>query len=243
MRHYLFCCVLVLTVLCAARGAQAQTADEIVARNIEAKGGAEKLKAVTSMKMTGEMTMQGKTLPLTIYSKRPNLNRQEMVVGDFRVVNAFDGTTAWTVSPMTKMEPQALPPAAAEIMKASADFDNALIDYKDKGHSVEFMGTEKLGAAEVYHLKLTMKSGQVQHYYIDTKSGLEIRMAQEAEGRPGGEKQRLETELSEYREINGIMLPHSVKQMIGNNVIGQMRIQKVEFNALSDDSIFRMPKK
>lgn len=243
MRRSISAAGLVVGLLCAA-AAQGQTADEIVARNLEAKGGAGKLKAVESMKMTGRMTMQGKTLPLTIYSKRPNLNRQEMMVGNLRVVNAFDGTNAWTISPMTRMEPQALPPAASEIMKTSSEFDNALVDYKAKGHAVELVGTEKSGEAEVYHLKLTMKNGRVQHYYLDTKTGLEVRMAQEADEKgPGGPKQMLETLVSDYRPVDGIMMPHLVRQTVGTTVIGEMQIDKVEFNSIKDDSIFRMPAK
>lgn len=242
MRRCSFRAVLVSAILMAAAAAGAQTAEEIVARNLEAKGGAEKLKAINSMKMTGRMTMQGKTLPLVIYSKRPNLNRQEMTVGNFRVVNAFDGTTAWTVSPMTKMQPQALPPQAAEVMKASSEFDNALVDYKSKGHTVELVGTEKSGDTQVYHLKLTMKGGRVQHYYIDTKTGLEVRMAQEADAKgPGGPKGMLETIVSDYRPVDGIMMPHLVRQTVGTAVIGEMQIDKVEFNTIADDSIFRMP--
>ena len=60
--------------------------------------------------------------------------------------------------------------AAADLMKNAADFDGALINYKSKGTVIELVGKEKLGDKDVYHLKLTMKGGQVQHYFLDAES-------------------------------------------------------------------------
>jgi outer membrane lipoprotein-sorting protein len=235
--------VFVVAVICAAAAAHAQTVDEIVAKNLQAKGGAEKWKSVNSVKMTGKVTLQGMELPLTVYAKRPNYNRQEIMLQDKQLVQAFDGTTAWYINPMMGSDvAQETPAAQAEMMKNGADFDGALLDYKSKGHTIEFVGKEKLAASEVYHLKLTMKNGHVTHYYLDATSGIELKTTAEVDIGTGM-KQPLETELSNYQQINGIMIPHSVKQSIGGKPIAQMTIDKVEFNAPVDDSLFRMPKK
>lgn len=236
------CALLLLAGLATAAAAHAQTADEIVAKNLAAKGGLEKWKAVTSLKMTGTMAIQGKELPLTIYSKRPNLMRHEMSLQEFRVVQAFDGTTAWAVNPMMgAATPQKLPAEAADMIRTSAEFDGALVDYKAKGYTAEVVGSEALGGTPVHHLKLTMKSGQVQHYYLDAKTGLEVRVTQEVD-MGAGKKQVLATEMSNYRPVSGLMMPHSVKQLLDGQVIGEMTIAKVELNTVTDDSIFQMPK-
>jgi outer membrane lipoprotein-sorting protein len=233
----------VLVALSAAAAAHAQTVDEIVAKNLQAKGGAEKWKAVNSVKMTGKITLQGMDLPLTVYAKRPNYNRQEIVLQDKQLVQAFDGTTAWQINPMMGSDaPQELPGPTAEMMKNSADFDGALIDYKQKGHTVEFVGKEKIDATEVYHLKVTMKNGHVQHYYLDAKSGIELKTQADVDLGTGA-KQPLETEMSNYQQVNGIMIPHTVKQLINGKPVVQMTIDKVEFNVPVDDALFRMPKK
>ena len=169
--------VFVVAVICAAAAAHAQTVDEIVAKNLQAKGGAEKWKSVNSVKMTGKVSLQGINLevPLTVYAKRPNYNRQEIVLKDKQLVQAFDGTTAWYINPIMGSDvAQETPAAQAEMMKNGADFDGALINYKSKGHTIEFVGKEKLAASEVYHLKLTMKNGHVTHYYLDATSGIEL---------------------------------------------------------------------
>src|SRR5688572_21532346 len=135
--------VLVVAVICAAAAAHAQTVDEIVAKNLQAKGGAEKWKSVDSVKMTGKVTLQGMELPLTVYAKRPNYNRQEIMLQDKQLVQAFDGTTAWYINPMMGSDvAQETPAAQAEMMKNGADFDGALINYKSKGHTIEFVGKE-----------------------------------------------------------------------------------------------------
>lgn len=233
----------ILVVLSAAAAAHAQTVDEIVAKNLQAKGGAEKWKAVNTVKMTGKITMQGMDLPLTVYAKRPNYNRQEIVLQDKQLVQAFDGTTAWLLNPMMGSEvPQELPGPAAEMMRNSADFDGALIDYKSKGHTVELVGKEKMDATEVYHLKVTMKNGHIQHYYLDAGSGIELKTTADVDLGTGS-KQPLETEMSNYQPVNGIMIPHTVKQMLNGKPVVQMTIDKVEFNSAIDDALFKMPKK
>lgn len=225
-----------------ASAAHAQTVDEIVAKNLQAKGGAEKWQSVDSVKMTGRIAVQGQELPLTMYAKRPNKNRQEISLPDGRIVQAFDGTTAWVINPMMGSDaPQVVPGGVADMMKNSADFDGALINYKSKGHTLELVGKEKLAEKDVYHLKITMKGGQVQHYFLDAESGLELKTSAEVDMGMGGTKQTLDTEMSNYKAEGGIMLPHTVKQFVNGKPTVEMSVTAVEFNAPVDDAMFKMP--
>ena len=233
----------VVIVFSAAAAAHAQTVDEIIAKNLEAKGGAEKWKSVSSVKTTGRISIQGgMELPLTIYAKRPNYMRQEMVMQDKQLVQAFDGTTGWLINPMTGSDaPRPLPGNAAELMKTGSDFDGSLINYKEKGTTIDFVGKEKTEGAEVYHLKVTMKNGHVQHYFLDTNSGIELKTSADVD-MGTGQTQTIETEMSNYQQVDGIMVPHTVKQLVNGKPVVQMTIEKVEFNAQIDDALFRMPK-
>ncbi len=233
-----------LSLLAVAAAAHAQTVDEIVAKNLQAKGGAEKWQSVKTVKMTGKIAAQGQEMPLTVYAKRPNLNRQEISLPDGKVVQAFDGTTAWVINPMMGSDvPQVVPGGAADLMKNAADFDGALINYKSKGTVIELVGKEKLGDKDVYHLKLTMKGGQVQHYFLDAESGLEVKTSAEIETGMGPGKQTLDTEMSNYKQVGGVMLPHTVRQFMNGNKMAEVSVIGVEFNSPVDDSIFSMPKK
>ena len=80
------------------------TVDDIIAKNLQAKGGAAKWQSMKSVKMTGKMTAQGTEMPLTVYAMRPNFNRQEITMPAGKAIQAFDGTTAWVVNPMLGIE-------------------------------------------------------------------------------------------------------------------------------------------
>jgi outer membrane lipoprotein-sorting protein len=227
-----------LAVVCPV--AQAQTADEIIAKNLQAKGGAEKWRAISSVKMTGKLTAQGRDVPMTVYSKRPNLMRQDITTSVGTAVQAFDGVTPWMIPPGAEMAREVTGPQA-EAARAGSDFDGPLLDYAIKGHKVELVGKEKVGTADAYHLKLTKKDGSVEHYFMDAESGLEIRRS--AETTTAGMKQALESELSNYKSVDGMMVPHTIKQSVNGAPVMEMTLEKVEFNTPMDNALFRMPKK
>jgi len=229
--------VAVLLVAALAAPAAAQTVDEVVAKNIAAKGGLERIHAVQSMRQTGKLTLQGMETTLVIVGKRPNLIRQEMIVGGQTNVNAFDGTTAWQMMPVMGMTaPVVVTGPMANSIKEQSDFDGPLIDYKTKGYKLELVGTETMGDRKVYHLKLTNSTQQVQQIYIDTETNLERKMVSDSPFGP------LEQELSDFRDVEGVKVPFSVRTVA--NGVEQMKIvvQKVEINPQIDDALFKMPK-
>jgi outer membrane lipoprotein-sorting protein len=230
-----------LALVLSAGAAHAQTADEIVARNVKAKGGLDKLKSVSSVKMVGKMTSQGNTLSLTVWSRRPNLFRREIDVQGQKMVQVSDGSKVWILNPMMGADPQELSSAQADVMLADADFDGVLTNYKERGTAIELVGTEQLGGKEVYHLKVTPRGGQLQHYYIDTATGLEVKVARRVE--QGGMTMNVETELSNYQDVDGLMVPFTTRQLLNGTPAAEVTIEKVEFNAPMEDSLFKMPAK
>lgn len=237
-----------LTTVAAAGHAQTPaaaavpTVDALIAKNLQAKGGEAKLKSVQSMKMSGKVSIQGMEVPMTIVARRPNLMRQEMQIQDKRIVSAFDGEKAWVINPFMGSEtPQELTGPQADMTKDQADFDGALIDYKAKGHTIELVGTEEVGGAKTHKLKVTKKGGQIQYFYLDVDSGIELKTSTQIE--QGGNTVTVETELSDYRSVDGIMLPHALKTSINGQPTGSIVVDKIELNAQTDPSQFRMPAK
>ena len=231
-------CLMVALALATVSGAQ--TVDEIVAKNLKAKGGAEKWKSISSVKMTGTFSAQGMEGPMSLYAKRPNLSRQEITMNGRKLVQAFDGTTPWMILPDSEAARE-MPEAQGESVRTNADFDGPLMDYAAKGHQIELVGKEKVGGTEVYHLKLTKKGGSVEHYYLDTESGIEVKRTVDVDA--GGMKQTVETELSNFKSVDGIMIPHTMKQSVNGTPVAQMNVEKIEFNAPIEDALFRMPAK
>ena len=228
-----------ITLLVGAPVATAQTVDEIIAKNIQAKGGIEKLKSTNSVRMTGTATIQGTQVPVTTVSKRPNMMRNEIEMAGQKMVQGFDGTSMWMAMP--GMPAQEVPPGPqTEILKRNSTFDPVFLDYKEKGHKIEFKGKEADGGKDVYHLVVTMKEGPVAHYYIDAATGLETKTVMEIDD--PALKGQLETRMADYRDVEGRMVPFSMTQVVNGQTVAEMKFEKVEFNIPVDDALFKMAK-
>jgi hypothetical protein len=129
----------------------------------------------------------------------------------------------------------------AQTTREQAEFDSPLLDYKAKGSTVELVGTENIGDTKVYHLKLTTKSGMVQHYFLDAATGLEKQTAVTIE--QGPQLVKVVTDLSDYRDVDGINVPFIVKQTVNGTPASTLTVAKVEFNTPIDETLFKMPKK
>jgi outer membrane lipoprotein-sorting protein len=225
-------------VCCPIASAFAQTADELVARNVQAKGGMEKLRAVQTVKQTGRVNIQGMEAKQTVYAKRPNLLRQELDMNGQLVVMAFDGRTPWMINPMLGAAgPIAMSGSPAEMIRDQSSFDGPLIDYRERGYTLEVAGVETVGGRKAHHLKLTDRNKQVQHVYLDAETGLEAKLVSQNEI-----GQTFEQEMSDYRDVEGIKIPFSIRTLANGIQQGQIVVDKVEFNVKIDDAIFRMPK-
>ena len=222
--------------------ASAQTVDELLARNIEAKGGLKKLKAVQTMRATGKMVMgQGLEAPFIMMNKRPKNTRLEFTFQGMTGVQAYDGKTAWMSMPfMGKKDPEAMASDEAKVFEEQADFDGPLVDYKEKGNTVELAGEEQVEGAEAFKLKVTLKNGDVRHIYLDAETYLEIKV--EAKRTIRGTEVEGESYMADYKEVDGMMMAHSIETGAkGSPQRQKIVIEKVELNPGIPDSLFKMP--
>ena len=140
-----------------------ETVDEIIAKNIEAKGGKAVMDAAKTMRMTGTMAMGGgMEAPFTVETKRPMKMRLEFVFQGMTGIQAYDGEQGWTVMPfMGKMEPELMTGDDLKNAEEQADFDGPLVDYEKKGNTVESLGLEEVEGTEAIKLKVTLKNGDI----------------------------------------------------------------------------------
>ena len=228
-----------IALLLVSTVAQAQTVDEVIAKNIQAKGGAAALKATNSVRTTGKGTMQGAEVSITSSSKRPYYVRNEMEMAGQKIVQGFDGETLWLA--MGTMPPQALPPGPqTEVLKQTSQIDSPLLDYKDKGTLIELGEPATDAGRKLHHLIVKPKTGPTMEYYIDTETFLESKMVIAVED--SGQKMTMEMRFSDFKTVEGRTIPFTVTQVVNGNQVGQMKFDKVEFNVPLDDALFRMPK-
>lgn len=227
-------CVAALVSVSPMASSQAPSVDDLVARNTQAKGGAAALNGVQSVKQTASMSMQGMQATMTMLAKRPAMVRQEMNVGGQQIVTAFDGTTAWTISPMTGGAAQPMTGPEAAILKDQSPFDGPLMNYKARGSKVEFVGTETVAGKSMHHLRVTPTSGLVTEVYLDAATYLEARVVVSS---PMGE---MTQDLSDYRDVSGMKVPFAIQMLMGGAPVAEIRVQSVEFNTPIADALFKM---
>lgn len=219
----------------------AQTVDEIIAKHIAAQGGMAKLKAVQSIRMTGEVDAGGTQAAFSQFYKRPMKMRLDISLQGLTLTQAYDGQKGWQIVPFTgKKDPEPVSGDDLKQMQEQADLDGPLVDYKQKGITVELVGNGKTAGA--YHLKVTLKSGEVRELYVDAGTFLVTRAVLKNTVR--GNAVELESTIGDYRDVGGgLMFPFSIEQ---HPVGGQGPAQKITFttiepNAPVEDSIFTMP--
>lgn len=222
----------------------AQTADEIVARNLEAKGGAAKLKAIQSIRMTGKMLVgPGIEAPIVLELKRPRAMRMDISIQGMTITQAYDGKMGWMLNPMSgRTDPEPMPNEAMKLVEEQADMDGPFVDYKDKGNTIELLGKEKVEGADCYKLKVTLKSGDTRVYYIDAEHYLEVK--QESKTNVRGTDVESDTIVGDWKEVDGLMFPFSIDSgQPGGQMRQKMTVEKIEVNPTIDDARFTMPVK
>ena len=235
--------VIALTIVFLSPLVQAQTLDEIIKNNLEAKGGIEKINAFKTGKMTGKMMMQTFEMPYTMWFKKPNQVKMEMVFQGATMIMAYDGKIAWNISPFTgSTDAQEITGDQADQVKDSAEMmDEPFIDYEKKGYKIELMGKEDLEGTEVFKLRLTRKDGQVTDFFIDAENFIELKTSTTKKQKDGTEI-KIDTILGDYKPVAGVMMPYSLSFNF-NQMSMNITLDTVEPNVELAEDFFSMPPK
>jgi outer membrane lipoprotein-sorting protein len=220
------------------------TVDEIVAKNVEARGGAEKWKAVQSYRVSGKMALGGgMEAPFTMTKKRPEMMRLDFTFQGMTGTQAYDGAGGWMLMPfLGKKDPEPMAGDMLREAKDQADFDDQMWDYKAKGNKLELLGKADIEGTPAYTLKLTTKDGDDATVYVDAETFLTVRV--EAKRKVQGQEVEGESTVGNYQEFDGILFPTSIESKAKGAAGGQtITIEKVELNPTVADDTFRMPAK
>jgi hypothetical protein len=233
------CGLAALTAL-AASSAAAQSVDDIVARHIEARGGHERLKAIETIKITRTVATPFTDLKVVVYKKRPHLFRLEQApAGQPMVPRAIGPDAAWDAirGKVVVRQPQAF----AEARDLDGDFEGLLVNWKEKGHTVELEGRETLPGGEAYKLKVTTKSGAWGYLYLDAKTYLDRRHVNLTPNRQA----QVVVDFGGWREVGGVKFPFDITEERTSKAPVQTLVtytEKIEINVPIDDALFATPK-
>src|SRR6266567_7069548 len=209
MRQFL---ILLFAVLCCSVFASSQTADELISKNIQAKGGMDAIKAIKSVRMAGRLDAAGGfTGRVGQENMRPNLVRETFSLQGMTAVQAYDGSTGWQIQPFGgHKDPELMGENDLRDIVLDADFDGPLVDYKEKGNTIEFLGHDVVDGDDALRLKVTLKNGDIVYYYLDPDTFLEIRKEIQQTIR-GSIRERI-VDLGSYKPVGGVMYPFSIAQ-------------------------------
>jgi len=216
--------------------------EQVLDNYYRAIGGEDAWLEVKSMKMTGKMQMgPGMEAPFTVYSMRPDKQRLEFSFQGMTGVQAINGEEAWMLMPfMGKTEPEAMPDEMAKQMKDQLDIEGALVDWSKKGHQLEMLGIGQAQGTDAYKIKATLASGTEQIYYLDAEAFVPF-MMEDTRSFQGNEIET-ETIFSDFKEVDGLMLAHSIENRQKGQPGGQViTIETIEVDTDMADVEFAMP--
>ncbi|MBV9498678.1 MAG: outer membrane lipoprotein-sorting protein [Acidobacteriaceae bacterium] len=220
---------------------QAQTVDDIITKNIEARGGIEKLKTLKTVRQTGKFQIQSFQAGFLQENKRPHMVRQEVTIQGMSEVTAYDGKTGWRVSPFEgRKDPELLSEDDLKGIIEDSDIEGQLVDYKEKGYKAELVGHDPVEGTDCYKIKLTLQNGDIRYYYLDTDTYLELKV--ETQRMIRGAYQYRETLYGDYEQVDGIYFATALasKEKGDTNEV-KVTIDKVEVNVPLANSLFTVP--
>ena len=233
----------IFVLLALPATAAAQTADEIVAKSLAARGGVEKIKAVQAQRISGTISFgQDAEGPFVIELKRPLKLHMEVTLAGQKLVRVYNGKGAgWTVNPFA--EDHSPQPMAAEDMKNiddEADFDGPLVDYKAKGNQLELQGKDQVEGKEAFKIKMTKASGDSRIYFIDTTNYQVVKW----EGTTHLEDRDVlvQNHLRDYRDVNGLQFPFEIDSDSPDSPQQRkITIEKIELDPKIEEARFGKP--
>lgn len=245
----LFVLTIVLSVIFSFNSySQDLTLDEILENHFEVMNTKEFVK-VNSMYVEGKIVSQGMEMPFSQKVKRPEKIRLEVTVQGNQMVQAYNGEAGWMIAPWTGTdEPQDMGEDQIEQMKEQGEFEGKLWNWKEKVDTLELVGKEDMEGTEVYKLKMTeklkVKEGEteeeakqeIRYIYIDAENFVILKLQVKKNMR--GAEVEVESYQSNFKEVDGYILAHSIESKMGGQTVSQITIEKVEFDKEFEDSIF-----
>ena len=218
--------------LCVFASAHAITVDELVQKNLDARGGADKLRAITALHETGKYRLGGGLeAKIDSYQLGPDKLRFEFSLQGLTQVNAWDGAQGWQIAPFQgRKDPQKTTYDDNKSLIDGADIGGPLLDSQKKGIKLEYLGTEDIDGTNAYKLRATFKNGDSRVIYLDPDQYLEIRVVDHTIVR--GQEQVQTTDLGEYEKVDGVYFPFEQ---------GQIHIESAETNKPIDAAMFSFP--
>ena len=221
------------------------TVDQLVEKNLEAKGGAAALAAINTVRFEGRLLInQGQVeLKFGETKKRPGKARTDAVLQGMNLVQAYNGASGWKIFPIFgRKDPEKMSADESKSLIEETEIGGPLENWKAQGKTLTYLGTEDVEGTAAHKLKVVRKNGDTSYVYLDPDYFLEIRIIDQRTEQ--GARVEVETELGDYEKVNGVYFPFSIEAGSKGSTDKQKTIiEKGEANIPVDDAIFEFPAK
>jgi outer membrane lipoprotein-sorting protein len=237
----LFVMIMFFLTLCVSEGFSMSTGD-VLKKMVEAQGGKKVLANIKDSSFSGTMELipMSANGSISIYWRSPNKRRSDIEIMGMKIIQAYDGKTAWMDNPQAGGVQEMPEKFAKAIIRQSMGYDT-LFNAKKYGLTFTLKGKEKVNDTEYIVLEQAFSDGYKMAFYVDPETYLVYKTKGKTFGPTGAE---VESEIfpSDYKEVGGMMIPHALKIFQEGREFMKMTFDKVSFNSGVDDSFFKMPK-
>ena len=224
--------------------AQAQTADEIIAKHLEAMGG-EAWETVKTMKMECKVSAQaapGMEIPMTMTVVNNKSARVDVTVMGMTQSSCIDGDKGWANNPFAgQMEAEPLTADQVAEMKDMTNLSGSLYNYEGKGYTVEYLGKEDLEGMEVHKIKIVKGPNKTEYALIDSENWYQIKNITVVT--VDGKEETAETKYSNFKKDGALVFAYTIEQNSPTMGASVTTVTALKINELVDEKIFDMPAK
>lgn len=211
---HLLAAALLVSAACPA-SAQQFTAQGLIDKNLEARGGATALGSIKSIRFEGKIVFPG-DFELSYDEIRASggpggvQSRMEGSIQGLTYMQGYDGQSAWRVNPFQgRRDAEKMSADEVRAMADSSLIEGVLQSARGDGSSVTYLGREDFDGTPAYKLRVKQRDGDEFTYLLDPDTFLEIKVTETRRIR--GAQQTTETELGDYERIDGVYFPMSVE--------------------------------
>ena len=221
---------------------EARFVKSLIARNLEARGGASAWSDVESLRMAGEMDIgQDMVVPYVIEQKRPGKMCFEFEFDAQKATQCTDGKTGWKVTPFQgRPDPQPMTDIELQETADTTDPYGLLYDYRARGFAIDYQGEMLIADRSIHKLEVTLPLGAVRWLYIDAETALEVNL--ETTRNVAGQNMLVETLYTEWQDVDGLLIPaRQETKTEGDEISHFITVDSVTVNPIIDDDRFHIP--
>jgi hypothetical protein len=228
--------ILTLAAIATTSFSFAQTADEVIDKYYTAIGGKDKWLKLISTIETAEISMQGTTINVKTYREHNKALKLEISLQGQTGYQLLTNKEGWNYMPFGGQMLKAEPSTKEQVEKGQEGLDvqGDLLNYKEKGHAVEYLGKEDLDGTECYKLSVKTKKGSASNYYFDASNYYLIKVSSKME--VDGKEVENVSEFSNYQKTpEGYVFAMAYS---GGGAPGPVKVTKMEVNTKIDPKVF-----